>query len=104
MLVLWSGDNIPVNELGRRLYLDSGTITPILKKLESKGFVQRIRDSRDERNVLIKVLPMGYELKKKIKSIPDKVLKETGVPESEATEVKEILKSILDRVNPRSIL
>lgn len=101
LLVLWNGDNITVNELGKRLYLDSGTTTPILKKLESKGLVERIRDTNDERNVLITVTQAGYELKDNVKTIPEKILAETGVPIEEANDVLEILKSILVRVSKK---
>ena len=101
MLVLWNGDNISVNELGRRLYLDSGTLTPLLKKLEAKSLINRIRDGSDERNVFIKVTQTGYELEENVKDIPKKILFETGVPESEANSIRETLKNILDRVNPK---
>lgn len=99
MLVLWNGDNIPVNELGKRLYLDSGTISPLLKKLEAKELVERIRDRFDERTVLVRVTPKGYELKEKVRIYPEKILADTGVPKEEAQAVLEVLKSILDRVN-----
>ena len=101
MLVLWNGDNIPVNELGRRLYLDSGTITPLLKKLEAKELVERIRDTNDERNVLVRVTPKGYELKFKVNNIPEKILSQTGIPISEADNILLTLRSILERVNPK---
>ena len=99
MLVLWNGDNIQVNELGKRLYLDSGTITPLLKKLEAKELVERVRDLNDERSVLVRVSDKGYELKERARNFPEKILAQTGVPKEEAEYVLEILKSILDRVN-----
>ena len=99
MLVLWNGDNIPVNELGKRLYLDSGTITPLLKKLEIKELVERVRDTNDERNVLVRVSPKGFELKNRVRTVPEKILSETGVPVEIANNVLEILKSILLKVN-----
>ena len=99
MLVLWNGDNIPVNELGKRLYLDSGTITPLLKKLECKELVERVRDKADERNVLVRVTQKGYELKEKVRNYPEKILIDTGVPVEEAQFVLELLKSILVKVN-----
>ena len=101
MLVLWNGDKIPVNELGRRLYLDSGTITPLLKKLEIKELIERARDTNDERTVLVSVSPKGYELKARVRNVPEKILLGTGVPEEEANTVLEILKSILFRVNKK---
>lgn len=99
MLVLWNEDNIMVSELGKKLYLDSGTVTPILKKLESKGLVERIRDITDERNVFIKTTKVGKQLKEKIRNIPEKILKDTGIPVTEANDVLVELKSILERVN-----
>lgn len=101
MLVLWNGDNIPVNELGKRLYLDSGTITPLLKKLEIKKLVERVRDTKDERNVLIKVTEKGFELKNKVRTIPGNVLSETDISVEEADDVLEKLKSILGKVNKK---
>src|SRR3954462_7215683 len=55
MLVLWEGDGLTVSELGQRLQLDSGTLTPLLKRLEGSGFVQRLRDTADERRVLLRL-------------------------------------------------
>jgi MarR family transcriptional regulator, organic hydroperoxide resistance regulator len=101
MLVLWNGDNIPINELGKRLYLDSGTITPLLKRLETKELIERIRDINDERNVFVRVTPKGYKLKESIKTIPEKVMSETGIPVEEANDILEILKSVLERVNQK---
>ena len=102
MLVLWNTDNIPVNELGKRLFLDSGTITPLLKKLEIKGLVERVRDTNDERNVLVRVTQEGYELKSKVRNVPEKILLETGVPPEEANNILELLKSILVKVNSQA--
>src|SRR6187200_246404 len=55
MLVLWEGDGVTVSELGQRLMLDSGTLTPLLKRLESAGVLQRLRDVADERRVLVRL-------------------------------------------------
>ena len=67
MLVLWNKDNIPVNELGKRLYLDSGTLTPMLKKLETKVLIKRVRDTVDGRNVLVELTKEGLEMKEQAK-------------------------------------
>ncbi len=99
MLVLWNGDKISVNDLSKRLYLDSGTLTPLLKKLEGKGLIERYRDRNDERVVLVNVAPKGFELKDKVKHIPEKILAETGIPASEATEILTTLKSVLERTS-----
>ncbi|MBQ5580666.1 MAG: MarR family transcriptional regulator, partial [Clostridia bacterium] len=55
MMALWEKDNVNVKELGSRLFLDSGTLTPLLKKLEVQGYVERTRDPRDERNIIIRL-------------------------------------------------
>ncbi len=72
-LVLWERDGIAVGELGRRLYLDNGTLTPLLKKLESAGYVTRSRDTADERVVTIALTDEGRAMKEKAKEIPLKV-------------------------------
>ena len=59
MLVLWEQDGITVSELGERLYLDSGTLTPLLKRLEASGHIRRARDAQDERRVRIALTPQG---------------------------------------------
>jgi DNA-binding MarR family transcriptional regulator len=70
MLALWEKDNITVKDLGSRLYLDSGTLTPLLKKLESGGYVRRDRCSSDERNVYIKLTDKGSDLKSLAYEVP----------------------------------
>lgn len=69
-LVLWQEDDITVGELGRRLYLDNGTLTPLLKKLESSGYIIRTRDKSDERIVRITLTDSGRELKHQAEDIP----------------------------------
>ncbi len=70
MLVLWESDGVTVSRLGERLTLDSGTLTPLLKRLESAGLVQRLRDSADERRVLLRLTRAGRALKKKAVGVP----------------------------------
>ncbi len=98
LLVLWNGDNIPVNELGKRLYLDSGTLTPMLKKLEMKNLIKRIRDTIDGRNVLVQLTDEGREMREQAKDIPKTILDETGIPIDEATEMIDKLNRILQKV------
>jgi DNA-binding MarR family transcriptional regulator len=74
MLALWEKDNITVKDLGKRLYLDSGTLTPLLKKLESKGYVSRKRSDKDERTVNILLTDNGKKLKSKAVDIPHNLL------------------------------
>lgn len=73
MMVFWEDRKISVKELGKRLFLDSGTLTPVLKSLESKGFVKRYRSTEDERVLLVEVTEEGMALKKKAEPIPEKV-------------------------------
>lgn len=70
MLVLWEGDDISVSSLGERLQLDSGTLTPLLKRLETNGLIQRLRSPQDERRVHICLTPAGRSLRQRAKAIP----------------------------------
>ncbi|MDE2615676.1 MAG: MarR family transcriptional regulator [Burkholderiales bacterium] len=70
MLVLWERDGLTVSEIGERLYLDSGTLTPLLKRLETTGYISRLRDTTDERRVLIQLTAAGRRLKSKAAPIP----------------------------------
>ncbi len=70
MMVLWEKKTVNVKMLGECLYLDSGTLTPVLKKLESKGYITRVRSNEDERNLVVSITPEGEKLKDKALSIP----------------------------------
>jgi DNA-binding MarR family transcriptional regulator len=78
MLVLWEQDGILVKDIGARLFLDSGTLTPLLKRLESNGLVARNRDPQDERQVRISLSPEGRALRAKAQEIPEQLLCATG--------------------------
>ena len=73
LLCLWEKDNVTVKELGARLFLDSGTLTPVLKKLESKGYISRVRSNEDERNLVVTITPEGEKLRDRAVSIPEKM-------------------------------
>jgi len=83
MLVLWERDGLMVSELGERLYLDSGTLTPLLKRLEAAGLVARVRDVADERRVHVRLTAAGRKLKARAGSIPGCVAEaaQCGIPE-----------------------
>ena len=83
MLVLWERDGLMVSELGERLNLDSGTLTPLLKRLEVSGFISRIRDVEDERRVYITLTSSGRKLKASAANIPGCILRasECSLPE-----------------------
>ena len=83
MLVLWERDGLMVSELGERLYLDSGTLTPLLKRLEAAGYIARLRDVEDERRVHIMLTAAGRKLKTKAAKIPGCILtaSQCSIPE-----------------------
>ena len=70
MLVLWETEKMTVKELGNKLYLDSGTLTPLLKKLETKGLIRRERSKEDERNLFLMLTEEGYAMKDQALHIP----------------------------------
>lgn len=98
LLVLWNEDNITVNELGKRLYLDSGTLTPLLKKLENNDLLERVRDTKDERNVYVRLKEKALSMKNEAMAIPTKVLDGTGISKEEACDMRDKLKAVLERV------
>lgn len=95
LLVLWEQDCITVKELGKKLYLDSGTLTPLLKKLENLGVLERIRDTKDERNVFVKLTDKGINMKNEVVEIPKEVFCSTGLSPEDALELKERLRFLL---------
>ena len=74
MLVLWKQDGLPVKEIGERLFLDSGTLTPLLKRLEAAGLLKRTRSKEDERQVIVALTREGEALKEKARSLPLSIL------------------------------
>jgi DNA-binding MarR family transcriptional regulator len=89
MLVLWEKDGISLKELGSRLYLDSGTLTPLLKKLERLGMITRYRDPSDERIVRIELTGPGIALKEKAQDIPIQLFCRSGVSADEADGLRQ---------------
>ncbi len=96
-MVLWEQDGITVGELGAKLRLDSGTLTPVLKKMESKGYVERKRSHDDERIVNIYLTEKGAEKKEEARDIPLKMGGCFSLEEKEVKELKIILYKILNR-------
>lgn len=95
MMVLWNKKEITVKELGIQLFLDSGTLTPLLKKLEKKGYVERNRPSNDERNLIISITDLGMSLKKKAKHIPASLGECINLDTEETMELYKLLHKIL---------
>ena len=95
-LVLWEQDGISVSQLGEKLYLDSGTLTPLLKKMETKGWIRRTRSEEDERVVMITLTKKGKELEKQAEEIPEKVGACIPLKPAEAKELYRLLYQILE--------
>lgn len=96
MLVLWEQEEISVKQLGEILYLDSGTLTPVLKKLEQKGYLHRERSKEDERVLLVTLTEVGEELKKKAVKIPRQMGTCMKLEPEEALTLHRILHKLLD--------
>jgi DNA-binding MarR family transcriptional regulator len=84
MLVLWAQDEVTVSAIGEQLFLDSATLTPLLKRLEAAGLVSRARAAQDERQVIVSLTDQGRQLKHRAKAIPPGVGKALGCNASEA--------------------
>lgn len=96
MLVLWQEENSKtIKDIGSILELDSGTLSPLLKRMEKQGLLKRIRSSTDERSVSIELTAHGKELKNKAKFIPAKLLMLTGLSKIELLELQKDLDSLL---------
>ena len=97
-LVLWEKDHITVSEICERLMLDSGTVTPLLKKLEAKGLLKRTRSKADERNLLVSITKEGEALKEKAKDVPAKIGNCVKLQAEDAKELYRLLHIIIDNV------
>jgi len=94
MLVLWESDDVTVKELGERLFLDSGTLTPLLKRLEGMGLVRRARDPRDERKVRLSLTDKGKELRRDALTIPGQIAAAMDRPADDLKAVRKELRRI----------
>ena len=95
MLALWEQDGVTVNELGQRLYLDSGTMTPLLKKLESQGLVARARDAEDERRVIVRLTDTGRALREQASEIPMAFVDCLNLGQGDTRTLKRLLEKVL---------
>ncbi len=98
MMVLWEKKSVNVKSLGECLYLDSGTLTPVLKKLESKGYISRERSSKDERNLVVSITEKGEELKDLALSIPSSIGSCVKLDPEEASILYNLLYKIIGNV------
>ena len=99
MLVLWERDGVPVKDIGERLFLDSGTLTPLLKRLEAAHLVKRTRSTEDERQVLIALTSQGQALKEKARTVPQSILDASECSVAELVALKSEIVSLRDRLN-----
>ncbi|QOZ22287.1 MarR family winged helix-turn-helix transcriptional regulator [Bradyrhizobium sp. CCBAU 51753] len=99
MLALWERDDVPVKDLGERLFLDSGTLTPLLKRLEAADLIKRTRSTADERQVLIALTAQGHALRDKAKSVPQSILAASDCSVGELMAMKNEIVALRDRLN-----
>ena len=98
MMYFWEKEKSNVKEIGKTLLLDSSTLTPLLKKLEKKGYVTRVRSSIDERNLEVAITDKGKQLKEKALSIPEKMGKCVNLSKEEAETLYKIMYKILTNI------
>ncbi|MBV1854168.1 MarR family winged helix-turn-helix transcriptional regulator [Catellatospora tritici] len=96
MLVLWERGEVSVKALGEALQLDSGTLSPLLKRLEAAGLVVRARSARDERSVLVSLTPSGDVLRERATGIPRAIAEATGVPAPQLAALRDTLRAITE--------
>jgi MarR family transcriptional regulator, organic hydroperoxide resistance regulator len=99
MLVLWEKDGVPLKDIGERLFLDSGTLTPLLKRLEAAQLIKRTRSKEDERQVLIALTQQGSALKEKARNVPQSVLTASACSVAELSAMKNEIVALRDRLN-----
>ena len=99
MLAMWEMEKTPFKELAKKLYLDSGTLTPVLKKLEAMGLVNKYRDKNDDRMVIVELTEKAMDLKKEIVEVPDQMYcKLDGFDKDEMLQLKKSLDKMLKKL------
>src|ERR1700746_2962958 len=99
MLALWERDGVPVKDIGERLFLDSGTLTPLLKRLEAAQLIKRTRSKEDERQVLIALTAQGQALQEKARAVPMSILEASACSVGELIAMKDEIVALRDRLN-----
>lgn len=99
MMVLWEHQTLSVGDIGRLLYLDSGTLTPLLKRLEAQGLISRNRLSTDERKVIVMLTEEGSAMKQQAISVPLELFCRSGLTVEEFQDIKLSVTKLLDRMN-----
>lgn len=103
LLALWEAGKLRMKELGAALHLDSGTLTPLVKKLESAGLVKRARDAQDERNLWVEVTAAGWQLREQAVDIPYQAFCQSGISVQEGQALFEQLHTLLGRLQPGDV-
>lgn len=96
MMILWEEKEVTAAHLGERLHLDSGTLTPMLKKMEQGGLVSRQRSSVDERNLIVSITQQGEELRRKALKVPAQMAQCVGLSAEEAATLYNLLYKLID--------
>ncbi|MBR0692397.1 MarR family winged helix-turn-helix transcriptional regulator [Bradyrhizobium lablabi] len=99
MLTLWERDGVPVKDIGERLFLDSGTLTPLLKRLEAAQLIKRARGTEDERQTLIALTPQGQALREKARAVPQSIVAASACSVGELMTMKNEIVALRDRLN-----
>jgi DNA-binding MarR family transcriptional regulator len=102
MLALWEADDLIVSALGERVSLDSGTLTPLLKRLEASGLIARSRDAADERRVRIQLTAAGRALKTQAQAVPRQIAAATGCNLDEISSLTQRLHALRERLTQAS--
>lgn len=106
LLVLWQFDALSVKAIGEKLYLESNTLTPLLKRLEQRGLVQRARSAHDERTVMISLTPAGAALKEPAQAIPQRILasfQDKSMTEAELQTFQKTLFALVGALSEKAI-
>jgi len=98
MMVMWAEKRISVRNMGKRLYLDSGTLTPVLKSLESKGYIRRYRSTEDERVLIVELTEEGSRLRDEAVEVPQQVGSCIRLEPEEAMQLYRLLYKVLDGI------
>lgn len=99
LMVLWETDGIPINELGKKLFLDNGTLTPLLKKMEGQGYLTRQRSKQDERMVIISLTQKGKDMKELCKNVPSAVGNCIKIEKEQAQALYFMLYDIINQIS-----
>jgi DNA-binding MarR family transcriptional regulator len=101
MLLLWEREKLSIKEIGCELWLDSGTLTPLLKRMEETGLVSRLRCAEDERIVHVQLTKEGRQLQKKAVGIPDNIFSELSISNAQLKSLKKELSGILSKLEKK---